>query len=151
MQREGLEYEMDLVAVFDMDNAMTISKSRCRALPTGETTRKPGCETAEKLVAWLTDAGPLLEPTEADNLREKIRQGLANIGLSETHPKVMKRMKEQYGKEQLTALTLEDLHDLAAYINSVADRQAVNQQGTTGAQRDEQEKVLNGSVERLMT
>ncbi len=150
LQREGLEYEMDVVAVFDMDNAMTISKTRCRSLPIGETTRKPGRETAEKLTAWLSDGVPLEESTEADKLRAKIRQGLGNIALSETHPKVVNRMKEQYGKTQLTALTIEDLRDLDAYINTVADKQAASQQQQPAdARTTEQERVLNTSVDRL--
>lgn len=54
VQRDGLEYEFDVVADMDPDNCMHVSKSRCPALA-GAEVRKPGKAVAESLLAWLDD------------------------------------------------------------------------------------------------
>lgn len=51
-QREGLDYEMDVVGEMDLDNTLTITKSRCRPL-SGAVISKPGKEFADTLLAWL--------------------------------------------------------------------------------------------------
>jgi hypothetical protein len=59
-QREGLEYEFDLVASMDLSNDLTVVKSRCPAL-SGEIVARPGRDFAETFKAWLDDgeqAGP---------------------------------------------------------------------------------------------
>lgn len=53
-QREGLEYEFDLVASMDLACELTVVKSRCPAL-TGEIVLKPGRAFAEVFKAWLDD------------------------------------------------------------------------------------------------
>ena len=54
IQRDGLEYEFDVVADMDLDNNLIISKTRCSAL-TGALIPKPTAELAGTLKAWLTD------------------------------------------------------------------------------------------------
>lgn len=59
-QREGLEYEFDLVASMDLANELTVIKSRCPAL-SGEIVGRPGRDFAETFKGWLDDgveAGP---------------------------------------------------------------------------------------------
>jgi hypothetical protein len=59
-QREGLEYEFDLVASMDLSNELTVVKSRCPAL-SGEIVARPGRDFAETFKSWLDDgeqAGP---------------------------------------------------------------------------------------------
>lgn len=53
-QREGLEYEFDLVASMDLSNELTVVKSRCPAL-SGEIVTRPGRGFAETFKAWLDD------------------------------------------------------------------------------------------------
>lgn len=53
IQREGFEYEFDVVLNIDIDNTAIVSKTRCPAL-TGGVYKKPGKEIAEILVNWLT-------------------------------------------------------------------------------------------------
>lgn len=61
VQREGLEYEFDLIC--DCDHAsVTISKSRCRAL-TDKRFVEPGKDLAAPLLAWL-EAGVAPEPAK---------------------------------------------------------------------------------------
>lgn len=52
VQRDGLEYEFDVVADMDADHTMIVSKSRCRELADA-VIRKPGAEVAQTLAAWL--------------------------------------------------------------------------------------------------
>ncbi len=57
VQRDGVEYEFDVVADMDLDNTLIVSKSRCEAL-NGAVIAKPGKEVADTLKAWLTDGAP---------------------------------------------------------------------------------------------
>lgn len=55
IQREGVEYEMDVVAdLLDHGATCTISKSRCPTIA-GEVLNKPGPAVAAKILAWLND------------------------------------------------------------------------------------------------
>jgi len=61
VQRDGLEYEFDVVADLDQDNNLLVGKTRCPSIA-GAVFPKAGKEIAGKLAAWLT-AG--LTPTGA--------------------------------------------------------------------------------------
>jgi hypothetical protein len=54
IQRDGLEYEFDVVGDLDHENSFVVSKSRCPAL-TGKVINRPGKELATALRAWLSD------------------------------------------------------------------------------------------------
>lgn len=64
VQRDGLEYEFDVVADLDLANNFVVSKSRCKAL-TGAVIPTAGKEVADTLRAWLTDGAPVAEPEPA--------------------------------------------------------------------------------------
>jgi len=65
VQRDGLEYEFDIVADLDLDNTLIVSKSRCPGL-TGAVIQKPtGEEVAAILREWLT-GGPAPEAPGAE-------------------------------------------------------------------------------------
>jgi hypothetical protein len=88
VQRDGMEYEFDLVADLDQDNNMIVSKSRCPSM-TGEVVRRAGAEVAEKLVAWLSDGEPeTAKPTVAKSKPASI--GGVPLGpVSEPEPEPM--------------------------------------------------------------
>jgi hypothetical protein len=78
VQRDGLEYEFDIVADMNLENDMVVSKSRCPAM-SGQVINKPGKNVADILMAWLTDGEPeqpkptmsqtgLMHPTETMTL-----------------------------------------------------------------------------------
>jgi hypothetical protein len=71
-QREGLEYEFDLVASMDLANELTVVKSRCPAL-SGEIVSRPGRAFAETFKTWLDDGDPPL-PSARDVLLGRIQQ-----------------------------------------------------------------------------
>lgn len=69
-QREGLEYEFDLVASMDLNNELTVGKSRCPAL-SGEIVDRPGAAFAETFKKWLDD-GETAGPSVYDQLNDTI-------------------------------------------------------------------------------
>jgi hypothetical protein len=54
VQRDGMEYEFDVVGEMDMGNTLLVSKSRCPKL-NNAVISKPGQEIADALRAWLSD------------------------------------------------------------------------------------------------
>jgi len=53
-QRDGLDYEFDIVGMMDMDNNLTIDKTRCSELR-GKRFKNPGADLAKIILAWLKD------------------------------------------------------------------------------------------------
>lgn len=96
IQRDGMEYEFDVVADMTAELDMVVSKSRCPAL-TGAVINKPGKEVADTLKAWLTDGAPepqspkqeQPEPTQPTHwsadaaVMERMRAKLAEYKVSE--------------------------------------------------------------------
>lgn len=62
-QREGIEYEFDLVGDMDLDNVLTVSKTRIPALARA-VVPEPGPELAETISAWLSDGETVDGPME---------------------------------------------------------------------------------------
>jgi hypothetical protein len=58
VQRDGLEFEFDVVGDMDQDNYFTVAKTRCPLL-SGRRFHKPNGELSEILRAWLTDGAPM--------------------------------------------------------------------------------------------
>lgn len=56
VQRDGLEYEFDVVADLDQDNNLIVGKTRCPGVA-GAVIPKAGREIARTLKAWLTEDG----------------------------------------------------------------------------------------------
>lgn len=62
-QREGIEYEFDIVLDMDLQNAATVSKSRCPAL-SGRVIQRPDSSLGEEILAWLTDGKEAMSATQ---------------------------------------------------------------------------------------
>jgi hypothetical protein len=62
-QREGIEYEFDIVGDLDHDNTLTVVKSRIHTLAR-QVVPLPGAEFAETILSWLTDGETV--PTVAE-------------------------------------------------------------------------------------
>lgn len=54
VQRDGVEYEMDVVGELDLENNLSVTKSRCPEL-SGTVTRRPGADLGKALATWLSD------------------------------------------------------------------------------------------------
>ncbi|MFJ1993047.1 ATP-binding protein [Streptomyces asiaticus] len=61
-QREGLEYEFDIVGSMDYENTLVVTKSRARVL-TNAVVKQPGIEFGQQIRDWLED-GTAVEPIE---------------------------------------------------------------------------------------
>jgi hypothetical protein len=71
IQREGVDFEFDVVGDMTAENSMVISKTRCSALA-GQVIRKPDRRLAETLWNWLNDGEPTITPSEAQQLADTI-------------------------------------------------------------------------------
>jgi energy-coupling factor transporter ATP-binding protein EcfA2 len=56
-QREGIEYEFDIVGDLDHENTLVVSKSRAKTIA-GRVVQKPDAEFAQEIAAWLGDGKP---------------------------------------------------------------------------------------------
>lgn len=68
-QREGIEYEFDVVGDLDLENTLVISKTRCSAL-SGAVIRRPDEVFAKTVLDWLDDGITL--PGVADYLERAV-------------------------------------------------------------------------------
>jgi hypothetical protein len=64
VQRDGVEYEFDLVGELDLDNVLSITKSRCPALA-GKSLPRPDQKLGKTLAAWLSDGTAMVKPQQA--------------------------------------------------------------------------------------
>jgi hypothetical protein len=65
IQRDGIEYEFDVVMDMDQDNTAIVTKTRCHTL-FGAVLPKPGKDVSDKLCAWLHGTpNPQERPPEA--------------------------------------------------------------------------------------
>lgn len=55
IQRDGVEYEFDLVGDMDLSNTLTVSKSRIEGVEMGSTHPHPGVDLATKVAEFLAD------------------------------------------------------------------------------------------------
>ena len=94
IQRDGMEYEFDVVAEMTSDNEMVIQKTRCPEL-SGQVIAKPNGATSATLRAWLTDGAPYIAapaPIPATN-GHKPDTWAAKVGAldaSDTHREALK-------------------------------------------------------------
>ncbi len=73
IQREGLEYEFDVVADMDTDNILHISKTRCPTL-TGQHILKPADDVIDIFSQWLTSGEKPRERITKSQLAEFAKQ-----------------------------------------------------------------------------
>ena len=73
IQRQGVEYEFDLIADMNINHTMTVSKSRCSVVD-GQIVSKPTAAFMTPVIAWLRDG---VQPEEP---RPKFAAALEPIG-----------------------------------------------------------------------
>ncbi|MBO4275495.1 ATP-binding protein [Microbispora triticiradicis] len=59
-QREGIEYEFDIVGDLDHENTLVVTKSRARKIA-NRVVAKPGAEFAQEIADWLGDGKPSVD------------------------------------------------------------------------------------------
>lgn len=73
VQRDGLEYEFDVLLSIDGDHNINVEGTRCEALD-GRTFHKQNPEIAGIIKAWLTDGAPIVSTTDAVSVATKSPQ-----------------------------------------------------------------------------
>jgi len=120
IQRDGMEYEFDIVGDLDIDHNLIISKTRCRALD-GVVINKPGKELAETVKAWLSDGEPLPDkPTEAQTAR---MMALVNE-LSLDGSFMARLISDEYGKGKYNELTQDEAESLNQMLEGMRQQAA---------------------------
>jgi len=79
VQRQGMEYEFDVVADMDNDHTLVISKSRCDVI-SDAVVKKPGAEFWEKLANWLSSG---TSPDQQKALSDKLEETLSLVAKKE--------------------------------------------------------------------
>lgn len=98
VQREGMEYEFDLVVDLDWEHVAAVSKSRCTAVESA-VWRRPGADAIAPFVAWLTDGAPFVAPITPPSAEERFVVMLRDmiegrVSYEDTKPQVGKLWKE---------------------------------------------------------
>lgn len=83
VQKEGIEYEFDVLAEMTPDNTMIISKTRCPEL-NGQIFNKPGKEVADILNGWLNDGA---EPVKAAEQKTEAISAQTVVSAAKATPK----------------------------------------------------------------
>ena len=140
IQRDGLEYEFDLVADMDLDNNLIVSKTRFPFL-SSEVINKPGAELGKQIADWLMsgeappaqEAPPIHftnpEPPRAQqapstsSLRARYLSAAEALGIrsdiAEAWAAAM--LGDDEHKLERTVKQLSDAKRAAAYVNAVID------------------------------
>lgn len=118
-QREGLEYEFDLVGSLDLNNELTVVKSRCPQLA-GEIVARPGRAFAETFKAWLDD-GEQDDPSARDRLLDQIRA-------AKTDDEFTAAWKAIGAELKAGAITRTQADDLAAAYKAAKPRPVTEEQ-----------------------
>ncbi|MEU1778158.1 ATP-binding protein [Streptomyces abikoensis] len=85
-QRKGVEYEFDVVGAMDVNNTLTILKSRCPSLHQQVVQRPDGSVLARQLLEWLDDGAPVADP--ADYITRAIAHDATYKGLLDLYAEV---------------------------------------------------------------
>lgn len=91
-QREGVEYEFDVVGDMDVEHNLIVSKSRCSALADAVINR-PGEHLAKTLDAWLNEGEATVTETEAAELTAALNA----IADEQTRRETKARFKATFG------------------------------------------------------
>lgn len=105
VQKEGMEYEFDIMGDITPDNTLVVSKTRCPML-NGYVQNKPGKETAEIIASWLNDgveapaAAPAQEeaPVEAPAAKPKARLTIQTSSQAEKETAAAKKADKSAAK-----------------------------------------------------
>ncbi|MDF5730812.1 MAG: ATP-binding protein [Rhizonema sp. PD38] len=127
IQRDGLEYEFDVVGDMNLENELIVGKSRCSAL-SGQIIAQPGLQLAEILKKWLLDGTPTSVPqqvavtTNSNPHNERVRSVRTLLGIEG------KAVLEWLKTEMLVNSPAElDLNQVDELIESMAVQWAVKQ------------------------
>ena len=79
VQRDGMEYEFDVVGDLDLAHNLHVTKTRCRQLDDA-IIQRPGAQLAKTLGDWLKDGVPVLSRVAQQRLGEVLREAKGKPG-----------------------------------------------------------------------
>jgi AAA domain len=106
IQRDGTEYEFDVVADMDIDNTMIIQKSRCPAL-SGKVISKPDAKVADVLKAWLQGVPAEERKPTLDQIgriakaTKLLNRDAPEVETYEQADKLLRELLEEYNKKPM--------------------------------------------------
>lgn len=100
VQRDGVEYEFDIVADMTLDNEMLVSKSRCPAL-TGAVISKPTAAVADTLKAWMKGEKPtsIPAPVKSADLCAECNTDITGVTGSDNKTLLSESTLKRYGRK----------------------------------------------------
>lgn len=116
VQRDGLEYEFDIVADMDIEHNMIVTKTRCRELDNA-VINKPGADVAAKLKRWLTDGAALPEPAPEEVRARLVKQS----------GELFRELNAQGYTPKWTAITIKDYIDHEFMVDNGMDSLSLEQ------------------------
>lgn len=132
IQREGADYEYDVMMDLDSDHYGSITKTRCAALD-GKVFNKPGKDLAKILIDWLSSgAAPTVkepEPVEDTEQRERIIKEMVGMALEAGMP------DEKWAAEEakFVGLSNKELQDKATAWANALERKLAEQRAKAEA------------------
>lgn len=115
VQRDGMEYEFDIVGDMDFDNNLIITKTRCRKL-TGEVIKRPGEETAETIKEWLSDGVERPDTARLTELKKLAKEKEQAVDKATWEAFLEERLQKK--ESELTAQDVEILFEVLKNIET---------------------------------
>jgi hypothetical protein len=129
VQRDGLEYEFDVVGDMNLENDFVVSKTRCSVLA-GQIINKPGEELAKTLRTWLSDGAPAtVNPPQPATVAAAVEQGGEVVDEAPAIPAAVQKAMDVTTKK---GTRLADLNDSQLEtLTTVKDNDVLKKAATT--------------------
>jgi hypothetical protein len=129
IQRDGLEYEFDVVADLDQDHTFSVTKTRCPKLE-GARINKAGESVAKILLEWLSDGVPDVQhfptsPTIGQARASKMQEELEKLGFKPHTQLALASDAIQRTVESLGELTDDEAKEVWKLAKTVASEKVV--------------------------
>lgn len=129
IQRDGLEYEFDIVADLDAENTLTVGKTRCRALK-GYVKNMAGEEFGQIVKNWLTDGAPSQE--QIIQARYDLKAWADSNGISTQEMRFYGKSCPDVQREDTSTWMPEDCEKIKQYIEQRIFPQQQGEERATG-------------------
>lgn len=113
VQREGVEYEFDIIGDLNADNAMVISKTRASFLNRA-VIQKPGADLGRRILEWCGHVEPK-EPTPTDDQLRTLATAAKAAGYSNDDVRALSIERCGSGPREITVT---QYNDLLQYVQS---------------------------------
>lgn len=115
VQRDGLEYEFDVVADMDLENNLIVSKTRCAALA-GLVINQPDGSLSDQLHAWLAGETPPPMPEPRQETAQPPAQGQKKPNPKLEKLKALDEVRYKFDPEgnKVELVNVDELHALVS-------------------------------------